>query len=246
MTVNSIDWSDDDDSSATAFKQFDHYYTSETWTWPRDHWIPIRRGTYSYCDFLNQQTTTNDCDPPDSAYLLPMESCAVNYARIWNDNTSSETFSCVAQTRLFLRTGGKALPGRRNLIVLHADGAVVTDAQWHPPTPLNSGNSLYLGPERMIIRGQSVGTDGYLYLALPDGAELDITPTVADCDIYAFEVNPTKHRLVSQTVCSAPANTPDTRTTIGIGEQVLCSMARRSGRWQLNPLAPGNRHTCPG
>jgi len=24
------------------------------------------------------------------------------------------------------------------------------------------------------------------------------------------------------------------------------SMARRSGRWQLNPLAPNNRHTCPG
>ena len=24
------------------------------------------------------------------------------------------------------------------------------------------------------------------------------------------------------------------------------SMARRSGRWQLNPLAPSNRHTCPG
>lgn len=24
------------------------------------------------------------------------------------------------------------------------------------------------------------------------------------------------------------------------------SRARRSGRWQLNPLAPSNRHTCPG
>lgn len=24
------------------------------------------------------------------------------------------------------------------------------------------------------------------------------------------------------------------------------SMARRSGRWQLKPLAPSNRHTCPG
>lgn len=24
------------------------------------------------------------------------------------------------------------------------------------------------------------------------------------------------------------------------------SMARRSGRWQLNPLAPSKRHTCPG
>lgn len=24
------------------------------------------------------------------------------------------------------------------------------------------------------------------------------------------------------------------------------STARRSGRWQLNPLAPSNRHTCPG
>ena len=25
-----------------------------------------------------------------------------------------------------------------------------------------------------------------------------------------------------------------------------CPMARRSGRWQLKPLAPGKRHTCPG
>ncbi len=200
-TASLMDWSEGAASSATTDKTYDSYYTTETWTWPADDWPPNQGGTYSLYNSLTQTTTTDIWGSPYDWYLVPFESCAVTSHWEQNDNGTekSDTYSRVAQTQLYLRTGGKALPGRRNLIVLAASAGYVTDAKWHPGGPQGSPPpELALAPQRMTIQGQSVGTDGYRYLALPDGAEVDITPTIAGCDFYTFDVNPTKHKLLIQ------------------------------------------------
>jgi hypothetical protein len=76
-------------------------------------------------------------------------------------------------------------------------------------------------PQQITIAtfGQ-LDVSGNAYALLPDNTTVDVTPQVKNLDWYAFNLLTTEYTLTHTTECTAPGNTNNARTTIGIGEMV--------------------------
>jgi hypothetical protein len=101
-----------------------------------------------------------------------------------------------ASTLLRLHSGnGKAIPNAtlRNLFAIHVSAQHLIEPRAFPPyvgTPAAD-----IAPTQITIRGQIAGADGFLYMALPDDADIDITPQIVD-DHYIYDVTATRYRLL--------------------------------------------------
>ena len=128
-------------------------------------------------------------------------------------------FSRHAQGKWHLQTGGKAGAGRQNLFQLTASAAAVLDklavpsiygdaspgyafayVEQNPDASYTYSQipTTHIPPQNITINGQAVGADGSLWLALPDGQDLDVTPRVKNQDFYTFTVNQQKYKLYIQ------------------------------------------------
>ena len=93
-----------------------------------------------------------------------------------------------AQAVIKLQTGGKARPQRQNLIAFHGTATRIFPIK-DPPTlgpgtiPEPDGT---VAPQNISVYGKTLGSDGNLYLALPDNDEVTVTPMVASADYYTF------------------------------------------------------------
>jgi len=129
-------------------------------------------------------------------FAICQQHCAVscNTGQSWFDeveiNTEERQRTRTADTKLRLRTGGKARPRRMNLWVL-TGGAEKVVNHWEP-SPCNPVYPKEAIPPTSITIGSlgKLGSDGRLYVVLPDGAnpDVDVTPVVQGLDYYTFNV----------------------------------------------------------
>jgi hypothetical protein len=81
----------------------------------------------------------------------------------------------------------------------------------------------------------NLDANGVLYVSLPVHQEVTVTPHVNSSGYQIGHFQTTSYKLVSQTLCPAPGNANNARTTIGIGEVVSCSMSPAiTVNWSLN------------
>ena len=134
--------------------------------------------------------------------------------------TATATETRVAQATMKLQTGGKANSKLRNLFGLSCNAtrydplhmSLSDSDRWlgyEGPTAMNMG--LYYShvlpdrygpiatsiPSQNIILGScgALGADGVKYLALPDNADVDVTPYVAGVDYYTWNISQQKYKL---------------------------------------------------
>jgi len=129
----------------------------------------------------------------------------------WN-LTDNESRS--AQATIKLQTGGKAVSKLQNLFCISASATkIVPIAQPWPWT--NSVPHLPVAAQDITVAGKALGSDGKLWVMLPDSpTPIDVTPQVG-ADYYTFSVGqPVKYHpyiglSTSTTNCDITTNTPE-------------------------------------
>ena len=104
-------------------------------------------------------------------------------------NTHSETYTRTADTSWHVQTGGRAVFGKQNLWQFNGSAWDVLNKRATPPLP----HDRVIDPTFIQIMGKNLNTNGVLYTILPDGQDLDATPTVAGKDFYTFNVSGQKY-----------------------------------------------------
>ena len=159
-------------------------------TWPADGYPPSLYGS-QYCvdDYygVHQPTAVG---PPS----LPWEHCSAP-PDVSIAGCITNTWTRKAQTTLRLRTGGKAGAHRQNLFSFYCTADEILTPRWWseiggPPSPTQA-----IPPNQITVGdvGQ-VGNDNCLYKVLPDGQDLDVTPSTPR-QFYGFNIGRTKHTL---------------------------------------------------
>lgn len=160
----------------------------------------------------------------------PGEFCEVAKLRLYDLGGTAEkhdeAIARSARTLYELHTGGKATSRRSNLFVMTGQAEGVGDPFWWEYA---SEKQAYAIPVTDVLLGSlgPLGSDGRLYTFLPDGESYDVTPTVLGNTYYTYGIpEPSKHKLVHLTECTALTNPDNTRTTVGVGEYVNFSFVQ--------------------
>ena len=131
---------------------------------------------------------------------------------IFGGGTSHSSYLRSAQTTYHVQTGGRAVPMRQNLWRFYGGASMITNKYALPPfwyEPMQA-----IKPTLVQIRGQHLDTNGIVYLVLPDGQDLDVTPQVPGVEFYTFGVGGQKYNLTilassSTTNADLSTNTPE-------------------------------------
>jgi hypothetical protein len=115
-----------------------------------------------------------------------------------------------ADTTWHLQTGGKALPKRQNLFQISSSAAAIANYVGQTDWPLadpqamaaagymigyDHATSTPLPSQNITMDGQPVGSDGNLWVALPDNKDYDVTQRIKNQDFYTFTVDQQKYKL---------------------------------------------------
>ena len=198
-------------------------------SWPATSWPQPPSGHMTEVAYNNNEgiRETNVCD--NYWPLLDSEHCDVNFQTNigWAVDTNGlsiytgdthVTWRRQAQVVYALNTGGKAIPGVKNLWVISASATNRAVYYWPGYTPW--GVDVDAVPYEQIQIGTlwHLGNDGNLNVLLPDG-DPDVTSKVAgkimDINkVTAANYGPLRH------VCNALTPTNRYRLTLGVGEGV--------------------------
>jgi hypothetical protein len=150
--------------------------------------------------------------------LLTSEHCVVNDPQSppatfqdfgdgnWVINQVSEEYVRHSQTRWRLQTGGR---GRQSsLFQLSATATLILDKR--AERPFYNVNSQAVPPQNITVLAHALYADTNLWMVLPDGTNLDVTPYIAGADFYTMNVTEQKY-IPSITVndLSLVAGTPE-------------------------------------
>jgi len=139
-------------------------------------------------------------------YDIPSGGGSHFFAKISYDWTTNQvcfdavdtTYSRSSKTQIKLRTGGKSGKGRQNLFTISGSVAgygrpagVCWCEEWMG-TP-----SVTIARNQIRVLGRNLGSDGNLYIVLPDNATLDLG-AVAPGRHYSLGVGATKHKMYIQ------------------------------------------------
>ena len=162
-------------------------------TWPADtNWPPLLAGTVvSSNDFAG--VTSSGATPPPG---LPGEHCDVADPKKPPGCTAwTNLYVRHAQTVLTLKTGGKGLSTRQNLFTLTGSATEILDKRWRPELGWTPDTKPIPFEQVTIGALANLGSDGRLYVVLPDNATPVVTPKTSR-KFYTFDVGPTKHKLI--------------------------------------------------
>ena len=150
--------------------------------------------------------------------LLTSEHCLVNDPQSppptfqdfgdgnWAINQVYEEYVRHSQTRWRLQTGGRA--GRSSLFQLSATATQILDKR--AQRPFYNVNSQAVPPQNITVMGQALYADTNLWMALPNGTNLDVTPFVAGSDFYTMDVTEQKYvARITVNDLSLDAGTPE-------------------------------------
>jgi hypothetical protein len=138
---------------------------------------------------------------PISLPLLTSEHCLVNDPQSppftvqnlgdgnWTTTQVYEEYVRYSQTRWRLQTGGRG--DHSSLFRLSATATLILDKR--AERPFYNVNSQAVPPQNITVMGQALGADTKLWMMLPDGTDLDITPLVAGADFYTMDVTSQKY-----------------------------------------------------
>jgi hypothetical protein len=208
--------------------------SSQTVTvWPADNgYVPSLQGQAVYSSYANGTLTPSDPYPVDPPWVEWMEQSTVAGSLPLNlEGTYSE--SSGREVRLF--TGGKATRQSQGLFELSA--ALTVESELNPDVVHwddYQGFSPFLlpatppvaQPSEQISLGALGNEDsgGNVWTVQPCGLETGTTPEAPATSFTSQQLPSVQEsKLTSQTLCTIPTNTD--RTTIGIGEQVQCSVS---------------------
>jgi len=181
----------------------------DTGFWLGGRWPDLGWGTYTYADGSTVSNSPPGSTVPLSIEGIPSGSYSFTYKYggdtvIQKENTE---FSYMLLTGGAPGSSGSELYGMTGwvYVLTYSDGLVR-----FPPEQAQIGS---LG---------SLDTNGVLYVLLPVHSEIPVTLQVKASGSHYVVLQQTGYKLVSQCVANTPAD--DTRTTIGVGEKVICSM----------------------
>ncbi len=195
---------------------------SSSWTWQGIYaashvpigtnyaWYDVVYQTNAYPDIGVASVNASD-DDLDTPFTVNMEHCDLDVPLIdtsgsylqnmgggnFDYQTEKDTGSRHAQATMILQTGGKAVSRQENLFCLGATAAQILCVKtpipvWANPPPPAVPPVL---PQNIQIMGESLDTNGNLYVVLPDNDTLDVTPQLQGVDYYTFTENQQKYTL---------------------------------------------------
>jgi Glucodextranase, domain B len=167
----------------------------QTTVWPVDVSPPTLGGTQTSIEtsgFGGGGTSVTNVGSPSLAW----ESCTIQGTANYNyagEAIYPDSYSRKAQTMVRYFTGGKSAPLRENL---HQLGVSVHQQTFEPGFE-GGGESSGVAITNGVTAGVfgAVGTDGNSWKALPDGQDVDITPTAGSVNNYNFGESAQKYKL---------------------------------------------------
>jgi hypothetical protein len=192
--INFTHWSDGKGGDGQWMFEDD---TTVQWiyTWPTASFpqpLPNGTGVETYLDYPDIPPYTNVCNPP----TLAQEHC--------NFSVGKSPFTPIhmqrtADTQMKLATGGAAGSTKMNLWIISATATAyalpwaISGAGGGWASALTGTN---IAPQNISIFGKTLGSDGNLYVVLPDNATPDATPIVTGGgDFYSFNISAQKSKL---------------------------------------------------
>jgi hypothetical protein len=187
-----------------------------------------------------------DMGPPNTNFLGPtsfpgLQGNSVYAGCQFTANTSSSwNSSQLAVCRFTLQTGGRSFAAHQSLHAIEAQAwalqpPVYEDAyqDWlQDDLPYE----VYVPPGRVTILGQPQNSDGFVWIVLPDGEEVDVTPQALGVSYYLCDPLECKYNFVPQ--CQSPIPTNTIRTNIGVGEYVNLSVKAAATYYPFSPTLP--------
>jgi len=144
----------------------------------------------------------------------------------------------INKTKVKLLTGGKALSQRLNLFQL----TCVVGALDPLPAYLNFSSPHDVPPQNIELLGKHLGSDGNLWVTLPDNAERDITPYIPGENYYSFMPGKQKYPVnITASSSTTNANLDTDVPEFCVGQNVTFTLAglplgdivNMVGKWSL-------------
>jgi len=199
-------WSSDHTDSTISdnplYTGSDHYHVDGQFSWAPTDWPTLTNCTETLTGdtwLLGWADIDVGLDPwqSDQVPLIQMEHCQIKDTKsTWTgtNNYSHYDFKRTAQTKMKLQTGGKALSKQQNLFVVSGSATAIL-ANFAIPPFVNLPTQPISAQSVVIGSLGSLGSDGNRYVALPDNASPDVTPSVAGQKFYTFNVSAQKCKL---------------------------------------------------
>jgi hypothetical protein len=207
-TSSGSEWSDDvltenyntswsDSSGGSDHGTSQDNYTSNTYSETNDDWWAIDWPAGSDVGYRTDAGGDYDTVP------LPViwEHCNLGVPLLDTSGTWTDEYGVLwteiykesshAQATIKLQTGGKATSRRQNLFKLSASATQIVPIKYNPP---NINPQLPIPSQSITVMGESLDTNGNLYVVIPDNDEEDVTPQVNGADFYTFSVSATKYK----------------------------------------------------
>ncbi len=209
-----------------------NYWSSAAYTWPNDIWPPTLDGVMIYTDSTGLDTT-NAVGPPD----IPIDKFALTQhatRTFTNDafspcsGTTTLTWDKNDQitTTMTLYTGGKGMAQAQTLLQFSASAIAYLSCDVEG-LPIDGWNLQPIPPNGITLFGKPFGNDGQLYIAEPQGVEMDATPQAPGFQCVSFSF-PGGSFSVTGTPLEITANTinlSQTTPTFCVGQQVNFALA---------------------
>jgi hypothetical protein len=176
--------------------------------WPASSWPNVADGTVTmtgygsddYDQTIGSPVVLEHCDL--GVPLVDLTDDALLPPDIWNGTWLQMDIkwreSRHADAVMKLQVGGKAKSQRQNLVVFNGSATRVVpvrDPYYHNPNQYVQ--SIPIPPQSIKVLGnKTLGSDGNLYVVLPDGDEEVVTPTVSGVNDYTFGLSATPYTPV--------------------------------------------------
>ena len=221
-----------------AYHNWGSYWGWEGWNW--DNFAYNSSSSLNLDVTISSYLGNEHCDVTDSAHppLWTYFELTSNLGLVLRQITQTETYQRYAQAVWHVQNGGKAMPGRRSLWQFSGSATEIRNLRAWPPD-YAYGNALAIPNTQVVINGVgTLRTDGTCWTTLPDGQDLDITPTVAGKDFYTFGVGGQKYPL---TILANGNDLSVTNPEFSVGQQVyitfdglpLGNIVNMVGQWSL-------------
>jgi hypothetical protein len=178
-------------------------------------------------DLTNQPSFLQE-EPPE---MMDHYNAGKNAHYSWTEPHSVDTESVTARTVTRLYTGGKAVAGRKSLVCINAGateyGQPPGNGQgwWLIPGWWYATPSTPVPDSKLTVGNMQVGSDGNVWLALPDDAEQDLTVSAKDAHHYAAWATAAKYSpYINLTTATTNANLSTNVPEVCVGQQVNFSL----------------------
>jgi hypothetical protein len=224
--------------------------SSQHYTTIQSQWATNGLGTTQVGGSTNAGCGVGANMGPPSEYLgttsFPcLQGNTVYSESIDNGNTLAVSASSeVAVSQFSLQTGGRSLSGHQSLHALEALAQEIMPCyesvcqDWYDNSIFDVTN---IPPQTVTIDGlPQNATDRFVWIVLPDGEDIDVTPKAPSVSFYLCNPLECKYNFVPQ--CQSPIPTNTIRTNIGVGEYVNFSVVAAATYYPFSPTLPTNTH----